>query len=105
MALKLTGAERTNSGLEFSWQTSNPGEYPASVHIGNPPAIGSDGILYGYYESPDLASVPVTPAKGQKDWTTKVALPTDVTGLYMLLSVESKKQRLFVNYLLDLTAE
>ena len=53
---------RTDDGLEFAWETSNPGEYPSFVHIGNPPVIGSDGIIYGYYESPDLATVPMTPA-------------------------------------------
>jgi hypothetical protein len=61
-------------------------------------------VLYGIYESPDIATVPVTPAAGQVDWTTEVAVPSDVTGLYMMLSVESKRQRLFVNYAIDLTA-
>jgi hypothetical protein len=101
--LTLTGAARTDKGMEFNWQTSNPGEYPTYVHIGNPPVLGSDGILYGFYESPDLASVPVTGAGKTAEWTTQVAVPKDVAGLYMLLSVESKKQRLFVNYAVDLT--
>ena len=65
--------------------------------------IGDDGVIYGYYESPDLASVPLTPAGGTAEWTTTVAVPESVSGLYLLLSVESKKQRLFTNYLLDLT--
>jgi hypothetical protein len=30
-------------------------------------------------------------------------VPADVGGLYILLSVESKKQRLFVNYAIDIT--
>ena len=102
LELTLADVKRTDSGLEFDWRAANPGEYPASVHIGEPPVIGSDGILYGYYESPDLASVPVTKAGGEADWTTKVAVPKDVSGLVMMLSVESKKQRLFVNYALDL---
>ena len=33
---------------------------------------------------------------GRPTWTTDVEVPADVTGLVMLLSVESKKQRLFV---------
>lgn len=101
--LTLTGAERTDAGLELAWKTTNPGEYPTIVHIGNPPVIGSDGILYGRYESPDLASVPVTPAGEAVDWTTEVAVPNDVVGLFIMLSVESKKQRLFVNYAIVLT--
>jgi hypothetical protein len=64
--------------------------------------IGSDGIVYGYYESPDLESVPVTPAGETAEWTTVTAVPDGVSGMYILLSVESKKQRLFVNYALEL---
>lgn len=105
VVLKLTGIERTDKGLEFQWQTANPGEYPSYVHIGKPPVIGSDGIIYGKYASPDLESVPVTGAGQEAEWTTNVAVPPDVSDLYILLSVESKKQRLFVNYALDLAKE
>ncbi len=101
--LTLTGVERTPEGLQFTWQTDNPGEYPSYVHIGNPPVIGSDGILYGYYETPDLASVPLTPAGDKAQWTTKVAVPADTHGLYILLSVETGKSRLFANYVIDIT--
>lgn len=101
--VKLSGVQRPDAGLEFSWQTNNPGEYPSFVHIGNPPVIGADGILYGYYESPDLESVPVTPAGETAEWTTETAIPPDGSGFYILLSVESKKQRLFVNYAIDIT--
>lgn len=100
--LSLTDAKRTDKGLELAWRTMNPGEYPTYVHIGEPPVIGADGILYGIYESPDLASVDATPAGDEMEWTTMVAVPADVTGLYIMLSVESKKQRLFVNYAIDL---
>ena len=75
------------------------------MHIGNPPVIGADGILYGFYESPDLATVPVTPPGAGADWTTEVAVPSDGSGFYILLSVESKKQRLFVHYAIDVTAD
>jgi hypothetical protein len=104
VVVTLTDAARTDDGLEFSWQTTNPGEYPTIVHVGNPPVIGADGILYGYYESPDLASAPVTPPGATADWTTDVAVPADVKGFYIMLSVESKKQRTFVNYAVDISA-
>ena len=102
-ALALTGVERTDTGMQFAWQTFNPGEYPTYVHIGNPPVIGEDGILYGHYETPDIVSVPVTPAGDTAEWTTEVAVPQDVKGLYILLSVESGKARLFTNYAVDVT--
>ena len=100
--LRLLGSKRTEAGLEFDWQTENPGEYPTFVHIGLPPVIGADGILYGFYESPDLESVPGTPPGETAEWTTATAVPEDVEGLYLLLSVESKKQRLFVSYAIGL---
>jgi hypothetical protein len=103
VVLTLTGVERTENGLQFTWQTTNPGEYPSYVHIGNPPVIGADGILYGYYETPDLASVPLTPAGDKAEWITEVAVPQDVNGFYIMLSVESGKARLFANYAVDIT--
>ena len=101
--LTLTDIQRTESGFQFKWLTSNPGEYPSYVHIGTPPVIGNDGILYGFYESPDFASVPITPAGDKAEWTTEVAVPEDAAGFYIMLSVESKKQRLFVNYAIDIS--
>ncbi len=103
VVLTLAGVERTADGFQFSWKTANPGEYPTYVHVGNPPVIGADGILYGFYETPDLASVPITPAGGESTWTTTVAVPQDAQGLYILLSAESGKQRLYANYALDIT--
>ena len=103
VALNLADVQRTAKGVQFKWQTTNPGEYPSYVHIGNPPVIGADGIIYGLYESPDIASVPVTGGGKTAEWTTEVSVPKDVNGLYMLLSVESKKQRLFTNYAVDIT--
>jgi hypothetical protein len=44
-----------------------------------------------------------TPAGGTAEWTTKVAVPKDGKGLYILLSVESGKQRLYANYTIDVT--
>jgi hypothetical protein len=101
--LVLTDAKRTDTGLEFAWQTDNPGAYPTYVHIGTPPVIGSDGIIYGFYESPNLADAPITLPGQKADWTTDVTVPKDVTGLYILLSVESKQQKLFVSHVVDIT--
>jgi hypothetical protein len=103
VVLTLTDIERTDTGLQFTWQTFNPGEYPSYVHIGNPPVVGADGIIYGRYETPDLASVPISPAGDQAEWTTEVAIPQDATGLHILLSVESGKQRLYANYAIDIS--
>lgn len=100
--LTLASAERSDNGLLFNWKTTNPGEYATYVHIGTPPVIGVDGILYGFYETPDIVSVPIVPASGEATWTTKVSVPQDVKGLYIQLSVETGKQRLFQNYAIDI---
>jgi hypothetical protein len=73
------------------------------VHIGDPPVIGADGIIYGRYKTPDLASVPISPASDQAEWTTEVAVPRDVEVLYILLSVESGEQGLSANYAIDIS--
>jgi hypothetical protein len=101
--LALTDVQRTDTGLEFSWETENPGASPTYVHIGNPPVIGQDGIIYGRYESPTLADSPITLPGQKAEWTTIVAVPKDVTGLYILLSVEEKQQKNFYNHLVDIT--
>lgn len=101
--LTLKAATRTAEGLELAWHTTNPTAYPTYVHIGTPPVIGSDGVIYGIYESPHLADTPITPANESADWTTKVAVPKDVTGLYILVSVEAKQQKNFVSYAIDIT--
>ncbi len=103
VTLDLAEVQRTDRGLEFTWKTSNPGEYPSYVHIGNPPVIGEDGILYGFYETPDIVSVPITGAKDAAEWKTEVDVPADVHGLYILLSVETGKARLFANYAIDIS--
>jgi hypothetical protein len=101
--LTLLDTQRTEKGFEFKWQNYNPTEFALKLHIGNPPVIGSDGIIYGYYEIMDLASTPLTPAGGKVEWVTKAAVPQDVKDCYILLSVESKNMRLYVNYALDIT--
>lgn len=103
VVLTLTKIERSADSLTFSWMTENPGEYPTYVHIGNTPVIGNDGIIYGFYETPDIVSAPITPSGGDTEWTTVVTVPSGVSGLYILLSVETGKQRLFANYALDVT--
>jgi hypothetical protein len=101
--LTLTSVTRTASGLEFAWHTTNPTAYPTYVHIGTPPAIGADGIIYGFYESPHLADTPITPAGESADWTTELAVPADDSGLYLLVSVEAKAQKNFVSHAIDIT--
>jgi hypothetical protein len=101
--LILSEAKRTPTGLEFSWDNSNPSQYPTYVHIGAPPVIGSDGVIYGLYESPNLADAPITPANGTSEWKTTVTAPQDVTGYYLLVTVESKQQRYFISHVIDIT--
>ena len=101
--LTLPDTQRTDTGLEFSWQTQNPGAYPTYVHIGNPPVIGDDGIVYGFYESPDLADAPITPAGDKAEWKTDVIVPNTAKGLYIMVSVESKQERFFVSNVIDIT--
>ena len=101
--LTLTSAKRTADGLEFAWQTDNPTAYQVYVHIGTPPVIGSDGIIYGFYESPHLADTPITLAGQSAHWTTTVTVPKEDTALYIIVSVESKQQKTFVNHVLDIT--
>jgi hypothetical protein len=103
--LTLTDVARTDTGLEFSWQTENPGAYQTYVHIGIPPVIGSDGIIYGLYEAPNLEDAPITLPGQKANWKTAVAVPKDVTGLYILLSVEDKQQKNFWNHLIDITGK
>jgi len=62
-------------------------------------------IKYGFYQTPDIISVPITPAGGTAEWTTEVSIPQTVGGLYILLSVETGKARLFANYALDISGE
>ena len=47
--------------------------------------------------------MPITGAGSTAEWTTEVAVPSEVQGLYMLLSVETGKQRYFVHQALDIT--
>ncbi|MGD8455629.1 MAG: hypothetical protein PVF83_04520 [Anaerolineales bacterium] len=103
VVLTLLDVQRVDEKFQFSWQTANPGEYQTYVHIGNPPVIGDDGILYGFYETPDIVDTPITPAGGIAEWTNEVAVPEDVKGFYIMLSVESGKARLFANYAIDIT--
>ena len=103
VVVTLADIQRSEDGLQFTWQTTNPGEYPSYVHIGNPPVIGEDGILYGFYETPDIVSVPITPAGEKAEWQTEVAIPQNIKGVYVMLSVETGKARLFANYAVDIS--
>ncbi|HSL44183.1 MAG TPA: hypothetical protein VK897_12175 [Anaerolineales bacterium] len=98
----LVGVDRTDAGFVFTWENFNPTKFPLKTHIGIPPVIGSDGIIYGLYETLDIAPLPITPPNQKVEWTTEVSVPQDVKNLYILLSVESKKPRTYVNYALDI---
>jgi hypothetical protein len=99
----LLDAQRAAPGFVFTWQNFNPTKFPLTTHIGTPPVIGADGILYGLYKIIDLAPVPITPPGEKIEWTTEVAVPQDGTGFYILLSVESKKPRTYLNYVIDIS--
>lgn len=99
----LLDVQRTDTGLQFKWQNFNPTKFPLKTHIGIPPVIGADGIIYGVYETIDMAPIDITPSNANMEWTTDVAIPQDVKGCYILLSVESKKPRTYVNYVLDIS--
>jgi hypothetical protein len=101
--ITLLDTKRTDTGFQFTWQNSNPTKFPLKTHIGTPPVIGTDGILYGVYETLDLAPIPITPANTNVDWTTDVAVPQNEKGFYILLSVESNKPRTYKNYVLDIS--
>ena len=51
----LLDAQRTETGFQFTWQNFNPTKFPLKTHIGTPPVIGADGIIYGVYETLDIS--------------------------------------------------
>ena len=46
---------------------------------------------------------PSRPPTGSAEWKTSVTVPADVTGLYVLPSVESKQQKNFSSHAIDIT--
>ena len=101
--VSLLDVQRTDTGFLFNWQNFNPTKFPLKTHIGTPPVIGSDGVLYGLYESLDIVPIPLTLANEKMEWSTEVAVPKDVKGFYILLGVESKSQRKYVFYVVDIS--
>jgi len=101
--ITLLDVQHTDTGFEFTWQNFNPTKFPLKTHIGTPPVIGSDGIIYGVYQTLDIADIPLTPPNENAQWTTEVAVPQDVNSLYILLSVESNKPRTYINYIVDIS--
>jgi hypothetical protein len=99
----LLDVQRTDTGFQFNWQNFNPTKFPLKTHIGTPTVIGTDGIIYGLYESLDIVPIPITPADENMEWPTEVAVPQDVNGFSILLGVESKKPRAYVFYALDIS--
>jgi hypothetical protein len=102
-ALTLTDVKRTDTGLELDWQDYNPSDYANYVHIGTPPVIGADGVIYGLYEDPSIADATIALSKSTAGWTTTVTVPNNVTGLYVLVSVETRQSKYFVSHVIDIT--
>lgn len=101
--VNLLDVQRTDAGFQFTWQNFNPTKFPLKTHLGTPPVIGADGIIYGFYESLDIVPIPITPPNEKVEWVTEVSVPEDVKGFYILLSVETNKPRTYVNYILDIS--
>jgi hypothetical protein len=101
--LTLTDANRTDTGLELHWQDYNPSDYPNYVHIGTPPVIGDDGIIYGRYEDPSIATPTIALSKSSGEWTTTVVVPNNVTNLYVLVSVEMRQALYYISHVVDIT--
>lgn len=99
----LTAAKRTAKGLELDWEDYNPTDYPNYIHIGTPPVIGDDGILYGPYQDPAISEPAMTDTKQTADWTTSVEVPNNVKGLYVLVSIETRQMDYFVSHVIDIT--
>ncbi len=101
--VNLLDTQRTDTGFQFTWQNYNPTDFALTTHIGTPSVIGEDGIIYGLYETMDLAPVPLTPGGEKVQWTTEVKVPSEEKGFYILLGVESKQMRTYVYHLIDIT--
>ena len=65
--------------------------------------IGADGIIYGLYEDPSIADATIALSKATGDWTTTVAVPNNVTGLYVLVSVEIRQSMYYISHVIDIT--
>jgi len=102
VTLTLIDVQRTEQGFEFKWQAYNPSEYPSALHVGPPPVLGEDGILYGVYQDPGSVSAPLTSPGKTTEWMTTVNVPKDVKGFYIMVSVETGT-RLFTNYAIDIS--
>jgi hypothetical protein len=90
-------------GRYVDWQDYNPSDYPNYVHIGTPPVIGADGVIYGLYGDPSIADATIALSKATAEWTTSVVVSKDVTGLYVLVSVETRQSKYFVSHVIDFT--
>ena len=102
MTLTLVGVSRADKGLEFQWQAFNPSDYPSALHVGPPPVLGDDGILYGLYQDPGSVSAPLTSPGKTTEWITTVDVPPGVKDLYIMVSVETGT-RLFTDHVIDIT--
>jgi hypothetical protein len=72
--------------------------------MGTPALIGAHGIIYGLYEDPSIADATIALSKKKTGvWTTTVAVPSNVTGLYVLVTVETRQSKYFVSHVVDIT--
>ena len=101
--LTLADVKRTENGLALFWQDYNPSDYPNYVHIGTPPVIGADGIIYGRYEDPSIAEPTIALSKSTGEWKTVVTVPGNVTGLYVMVSVEIRQSMYYISHVIDIT--
>jgi hypothetical protein len=102
MELTPVDVQRTDKGIQTKWQILNPSEYVSVLHVGIPPVVGDDGILYGLYQDPGSLSAPQTSPGKTSELTSLVQVPKEVKNLYMMVSVETGT-RLFNSSVIDIS--
>ena len=65
--------------------------------------IGAEGVLYGLYEDPSIADATIALPHATAEWTTAVEGPNNVTGLYVLVSVETRQSKYLVSHVVDIS--
>jgi hypothetical protein len=52
---------------------------------------------------PSIADATIGLSKSTAEWTTTVTVPNNVTGLYVLVSVETRQSKYSVSHVIDIT--
>ena len=65
--------------------------------------IGAEGVLYGLYEDPSIADATIALPHATAKWKTAVAGLNNVTGLYVLVSVETRQSKYLVSHVVDIS--